>query len=415
MSYGDNNKHFEHLKLPVTWTVMGLVAVICVGAALMFLGDRRGQDEATAYGNRSGFDAAAGPVNNVLSWPVHKMGDGTNWIDDYFFAVRENRLLKKKVAELNQYRDAYTELKDLNTRYESLLKLRTDPPVDMVTARSVSVSRGPFANNRLINSGSQDGIRFDNPVITDQGLIGRVVGISAHVSRVLMVTDISSHVPIMILRSDGRAMMSGDGGGYPKLEWVRGKDTVRPGDQVLTSGDGGVFPRGLPVGETVKGVDGVWRVRLYANRAPIDFVKVLLYKDFSQLPNADTLLRTPSISDLLPPPPLPQVAGSSAAASGSAASHAAVDSAPEAAKPSPAVPAHASPAPVAPVKTPVAPKPAVPHSSASASAPRPSASKPAASKAASGSASASHHAASEALPVTPELKPFVPPASAGQE
>ncbi|HWU51163.1 MAG TPA: rod shape-determining protein MreC [Asticcacaulis sp.] len=395
MAYGDNNRHFEHLRLPMTWTVMGVVGVICVGALLMFLGDRRHQDEATAYGDRAGFDAAAGPVNNVLSFPVHKIGDGANWIDDYFFAVRENRLLKKKVAELSQYRDDYIELKDLNARYESLLKLRTDPPVEMVTARSVSVSRGPFANNRLINAGSKDGIRFNNPVMTDQGLVGRVVGVSGQVSRVLMVTDVTSHVPVMILRSDGRAMMSGDGGGYPKLEFVRGQDTVKQGDQILSSGDGGIFPRGLPVGEAVKGVDGVWRVKLYANRAPIDFVKVLLYKDFSQLPNADTLLRAPPVSDVLPPPAAPDSKTSASSSS-------------VAAKP-------VSASTPAPVKT-------VAVSSSSASKTplvKPSPVKPvAASSSGSHSASSSHVAASHAVssstpsqPVAPVLKPYVPPAA----
>jgi rod shape-determining protein MreC len=397
LAYGDNNRHFEHLRLPMTWTVMGVVGVICVGALLMFLGDRRHQDEATAYGDRAGFDAAAGPVNNVLSFPVHKIGDGANWIDDYFFAVRENRLLKRKVAELSQYRDDYIELKDLNARYESLLKLRVDPPVEMVTARSVSASRGPFANNRLINAGAKDGVRFNNPVMTDQGLVGRVVGVSGEVSRVLMVTDVTSHVPVMILRSDGRAMMSGDGGDYPKLEFVRGQDTVKPGDQILSSGDGGVFPRGLPVGEAVKGVDGVWRVKLYANRAPIDFVKVLLYKDFSQLPNADMLLRAPPVSDVLPPPAAPGPSSASASAS---------------AKPPAAATSSAAPAAAKPVS--LKPESVKPESGKAASA------KPAPVKAAAISASAhsavSHAASSSrsaSQSVEPALRPYVPPASSG--
>lgn len=416
MSYGDNNKHFEHLRLPMTWTVLGVVGVISVLAVLMFMGDRRDRDEATAYGNRSGFDTVAGPVNNVLSWPVHKIGDGANWIDDYFFAVRENRLLKKKVAELSQYRDSYIELKDLNARYEALLKLRTDPPVDMVTARSISMTRGPFANNRLINAGSKDGVRFDNPVMSDHGLVGRVVGVSGEVSRVLMVTDVTSHVPVMILRSDGRAMMSGDGGGYPKLEWVRGQDTVKAGDQILTSGDGGVFPRGLPVGEAVKGVDGVWRVRLYANQGSIDFVKILLYKDFSQLPNADTLLRAPPISEVLPAPADPEKA------------HAALSSSSESAKPEPVKAASSAVPPATSatrIQAGVSSGPATGAANKAANKPvakaavsRPAAAGPASASSSLSAASrsnASHKVASQPAPQSPNLKPYVPPSSAAQE
>ena len=385
MAYGDKTGHFEHLKLPMTWAVMGVVALVCVVAALLFLGDRREEVEASGYANRAGFDTVAGFPDKVLSYPVHKIGDGTNWFDDYFFAVRENRKLKMKVAELTQYRDLYIEEKDINSRYEKLLNLRTEPPVETVTARSVAVSRGPFANNRLIDAGSNKKISFGNPVITDQGLVGRIVGVSPDVSRVLMVTDITSNVPVMILRSDARAMMRGDGGGYPKLDWVRGKESVKAGDQILSSGDGGVFPRGLPVGEAVKGVDNVWRVRLYSNRSAIDFVKVLLFKDFSQLPNADTILRAPSVSDVLPPPALPAVQPASSAAASTAAASSAVASkatSSSAVTPKPAV--IPSPATVKPKPKPVAPKPAASASSSTAS-------------------------------VAPELKPYVPSSTSTTE
>jgi rod shape-determining protein MreC len=367
--YGDQKKHFEHLKLPVTWGVMGMVGVVCVVAALMFIGDRREQGEEAA--GRDSFDRVASLPNKVLDKPVQVVGDSTSNISDYFFAVRENRILKKEVQELSQYRDAYLEMKDVNERYEKLLNLRTEPPVDTVTARSVLVSRGPFNNNRLIDAGTDKHIAFGNPVITDQGLVGRVVGTSADVSRVLMATDITSRIPVMIMRSDGRAMMEGDGGGYPKLDWVRGQDTVRAGDQILTSGDGGMFPRGLPVGEAVKGVDGVWRVRLYADRGPIDFVKVLLFKDFSQLPDASTLLRSPPVSAVLPKPPLPQVTvASSASASAATTSASSSSSATPAAKPKSAVatgtPAAATAAAAPKVHKPATPKPAA-HTASSAS------------------------------------------------
>ncbi len=377
MSYGDNNKHFEHLKLPMTWAVMGIVGFVCVVAALLFLGDRREAVEPGSYANRDGFDTVAGVPDKILAAPVHVVGDGTNWLDDYLFAVRENRILKKKVALLQQDHDRMVELQDVNSRYEKLLNLRTEPPVETVTARSVAVSRGPFSNNRLIDAGASKKISFGYPVITEQGLVGRVVGVSPDVSRVLMVTDVTSHVPVMMLRSDGRAMMDGDGGGYPKLDWVRGKDSVRVGDQILTSGDGGVFPRGLPVGEAVKGIDGVWRVRLYSNRSPIDFVKVLLFHDFSQLPNADALLRSPPVSDILPPPPMPAVqsAPASSASASATSSAAVVKTASSASSSAAKAPVKATPKPV-----PAKPKPAEPAAASASS--------------------------------TPELKPFTPPATA---
>ncbi|OYW78139.1 MAG: rod shape-determining protein MreC, partial [Asticcacaulis sp. 32-58-5] len=77
MPHGD--KHFEHLKLPVNWGVMAVVAVVCIFGALSFLGDRREEVSGRSYGNRSGFDAAAGPASNVLATPAHVVGDSANW------------------------------------------------------------------------------------------------------------------------------------------------------------------------------------------------------------------------------------------------------------------------------------------------------------------------------------------------
>lgn len=318
MSYGEN-KRFDNLKLPVTWAVLAIVAVICVVAAILLLGDRREGLGEKDSGLRQVFDSVTKAPSSALSTPAQVVGEGGSFIDEYFFAVRENRELRKKVAELEQYRDQYHQAKDLNQRYEKLLNLRIEPEVETVAARSVSVTRGPFNRNRLINVGSQQGVAFGHPVMTEHGLIGRVVSVGPQVSRVMMVTDVVSHVPVMIMRSDARAIMNGDGGPYPKLDFIRGRDAIQEGDQIYSSGDGGIFPRGLPVGIARKGVDG-WRVQLYANRSPIDFVKVLKYEDFTRLPDADSVMTSPDMTSVLPPPQAGAAVNSSASAAASTSS-----------------------------------------------------------------------------------------------
>ena len=88
---------------------------------------------------------------------------------------------------------------------------------------------------------------------------------------------------MLIARTNGRAILSGDGGANPRLNYLRSHDVLRVGDRVLTSGDGGVLPRGLPVGLVVKAFDGGWRVALDSDASPIDFVQIMLFRDFSQL------------------------------------------------------------------------------------------------------------------------------------
>ncbi|MBU2117848.1 MAG: rod shape-determining protein MreC, partial [Alphaproteobacteria bacterium] len=237
-------------------------------------------------------------------------GHVSDWMGGYFFAVSENRKLKAEIAELQAVRDANIALSNVNRRYEALLGIRTQPPVPMASARSISDARGPFANARLIDVGARGGVKIGNPVINEHGLVGRVAGVSPNVSRVVLLTDAASQVPVLIDRSDARAILSGDGSGNPRLEYVRGEDALKVGDRVLSSGDGGGMPRGLPVGVVARGVDGSWRVKLFSDRGAIDYVRVLKFEDFGQLVepealNAPPLAALDSNASARPPEPAP--------------------------------------------------------------------------------------------------------------
>ncbi len=112
----------------------------------------------------------------------------------------------------------------------------------------------------------------------------------------------ASRTPVLVARTDARAILLGDGGSNPRLGYLRGQEPVRDGDRVLTSGDGGVFPRGLPVGVAAKGLDGQWRVRLDADLTAIDFIRVLEFQDFTQFVDEKQLEKTS-----LPPLPAGEV------------------------------------------------------------------------------------------------------------
>ena len=285
---------FESLKVPLAWTAAVVTVVAIIASILMILGDRRHDATVEAYGPvRAGFDAGAGPVNGTLAWPVRWAGNATDYVKGYFFAVSENRRLRAELEDLRPWRDQAIALKNVNGRYEAMLGLRTEPPVAMATARSISESRGPFINARLLDAGTSKGVRIGNPVINEDGLVGRVVGATGGVSRMLLLTDVASRTPVLIDRTDARAMLTGDGSGNPRLEFVRGQDSVQAGDRILSSGDGGGFPRGLPIGVAAKGIDGSWRVKLFSDRGAVDYVRVLLFQDFGQLVTPDALNAPP--------------------------------------------------------------------------------------------------------------------------
>ncbi len=289
--------HLTDLKAPLIWTASLAVIVAGVIAVAILIGDRRETLQAQAYGaTKNVVDSVSAPVGGAISAPIRWTGGGINAVRGYFFAISQNTELRRENLDLERYRDAAIALRNENDRLRALLNLKTDPPIPMVTAHVVLDARGPFSNTRLADVGAEQGVEIGNPVMSERGLVGRVVGVAHGASRILLLTDIASRTPVMIDRTNARAILTGEGGPNPKLAYMRGVNPVKAGDRILTSGDGGVFPRGLPVGVAVMGLDGNWRVLLDSDFAAIDFVRILLFKDFGRLADQQALAQT-----VLPP------------------------------------------------------------------------------------------------------------------
>ena len=346
MSYRDG--HFQDLKVPLTWTV-GVAAVVAgVIAIALLLSDRRETVQTGAVGmTRAVADMATSPIGRGVSAPGRWTGEALSYIGDYFGAVSENRRLKAEIAALRLEQAKAIALQDVNNRYSALLGFRTNPPIPMTAAHVILDARGPFNDTRLADAGREKGIEVGNPVVSERGLVGRVIGVTRGASRILLLTDVASRMPVLVDRTDARAILTGDAGATPKLEYLRGVDPIRNGDRILTSGDGGMIPRGLPVGTAVKGLDGSWRVRLDADSASIDFVRILLFKDFSQLINLQELAQqqAPPTPTPTPPPPPAQAPAQTVAVAPATA----VPSSPAPVKPTAA---RAAAAPSAPAPSP---------------------------------------------------------------
>ena len=408
MSLRDNP--LGELKVPLTWAGAIALVVAAVAATAILIADRRETFKAEAYGaTRRASDTVLAPVGDVLAAPGRWTGAGVDTVRDYFGAASENRQLKTELKEMRQWRDVAIALKNENERYRTLLGLKTDPPIPMAAARIVTDSRGAFANTRLANAGSERGVKAGNPVMSENGLVGRVIGVTEGVSRVLLLTDIASRTPVMIDRTNARAILTGDGGPNPRLDYLRGRDPIREGDRVLTSGDGGVLPRGLPVGTAVRGLDGRWRVVLASDRAPIDFVRILLFEDFTQVANLKALnqmqVPPPTAGPGTTPVTLPKPAAPAAAAQAKAPDESAGASAPkpEASKTEPLAgatkPLTKTPGPKPTADDGASPKVAAGKSTA-ANAPEASASKAAASKTTASKAATAKVGASKSAAAT---------------
>jgi rod shape-determining protein MreC len=217
------------------------------------------------------------PARSVVAAPFAGLRDLSSGIRTHFNLRRENERLRAENERLREWYDLSLTMTDKMERYERLLQLKPEPGVNVVSARVIADLRGPFVRARILNAGAEDGVALGNAVMTDRGLLGRITSAGAVTSRTLLLTDINSRVPVMVARNDVRAILAGDNTDRPRLDFLVAGHGLLTGDRIVTSGDGGVLPRGLPVGEAVANARGEWRVRLYAQEAPYDYARVVRF------------------------------------------------------------------------------------------------------------------------------------------
>ncbi|MFZ8941303.1 MAG: rod shape-determining protein MreC [Gemmobacter sp.] len=207
--------------------------------------------------------------------PVARLGAMVSDFTSYARVYEQNRELRRELQQMKAWREAAIQLEQENARLLDLNRVRLDPSLMHVTGVVLADSGSPFRQSVLINVGLRDGIRDGWATMDGLGLVGRVAGLGERASRVLLLTDSASRVPVTVLPSGQRAMVAGDNSPLPPLDFVETPDLVRPGDRVVSSGEGGVFPAGLPVGQVVEGRDGRLRVSLAADYLRLEFLRVL--------------------------------------------------------------------------------------------------------------------------------------------
>lgn len=191
-------------------------------------------------------------------------------------AQRESRIaeLEREVRELSRWRAAAISMVERMETYEDILNLQGEPPAIGVTARVVAESDGPFSETLLANAGRNQGVEEDFVAVNEAGLVGRVIGLGERSSRILLITDFNSKVPVLGEVSGARAIMQGGRDKLGLLTDLPENDDFVPGERMLTSGEGGTFPRGILVGRSAASARG-WRVILAKDDAASGFVRLL--------------------------------------------------------------------------------------------------------------------------------------------
>ena len=210
--------------------------------------------------------------SGISGW---SFGFGRNAEDEAKIAELEGR-----VRDLQRWKDLAETMALRMERYEKLLDLVGETQGQSVTARVVAEENGPFAATRIANAGAANGVREGFAVINENGLVGRVVRVGEYTSRILLLTDFSSRIPVMGTQSGDRALLVGDSGAGAQLLEPETPDKIIAGEIWVTSGDDGKLPLGVRVGTARK--DGqTWRIDLAMESAPVDFVRLVPPPDFA--------------------------------------------------------------------------------------------------------------------------------------
>lgn len=160
----------------------------------------------------------------------------------------ENIRLQQENTKLKEWYQTAMLLKAENESLRGLLNVKTEPQYKTITARVVADSGSAFARSLLLSAGARDGVAKGQAVMSAQGLIGRVIEVGDNTARVLLISDINSRVPVLAENSSAHAVLSGLNKASMQLNYVPPGTTISKGERIVTSGHGGLFPPGLPIG-----------------------------------------------------------------------------------------------------------------------------------------------------------------------
>ncbi|RUS59509.1 rod shape-determining protein MreC [Pseudorhodobacter sp. E13] len=226
--------------------------------------------------------------------PVTKTVDMVESFQSYARLYEQNQELRRELQQMKAWKEAALQLKQENARLMDLNHVRLDPQLTHVTGVVLADSGSPFRQSVLLNVGARDGLRDGWATMDGIGLVGRISGVGERTARVILLTDSNSRIPVTAQPSGQRGLLSGDNSARPPLEFLEKPDLVRPGDQVVTSGDGGVFPAGLLVGTVVQGNDRRLRVALSADYERLEFLRVLRSHATERITDPGNLIAVPA-------------------------------------------------------------------------------------------------------------------------
>ena len=215
------------------------------------------------------------PIVRVVSAPFRWTKNAFWGSAEFINTYRENKNLKQENDELKQWRYRALQMEIEQKKMKELLNYIPPPETTFVTADVLSDNGSRFSKSLIVSAGRNQGVSKGDLAMTAAGVLGRIVEVGQNMSRLMLLTDYASRIPVRVGQDQTLGILTGDGSTRPKIISLPADKTVSIGDVVFSSGQMGVYPSGLGIGvvETIN--DGDIKVRLFEEDSDPTLVRLV--------------------------------------------------------------------------------------------------------------------------------------------
>ena len=211
-------------------------------------------------------------LSAIVSYPEKKLNDTVDFLSEYLTVYKENQNLKNKIDKLNTKNLNYIYLENENKRLKEIVGENTSIS-DGIVSRVLIDKNGKYLKSIILNKGTKDGVKIGMVVLEKSYLVGQVIEVNYTTSRAILISDLNSNIPVVIEPGSFQSILSGTGKYYGKIKYSKDELDLNDNSFVYTSGLGGNFRAGLPVGKINNQIDDL-AVQFFSDLSQLSYVKI---------------------------------------------------------------------------------------------------------------------------------------------
>jgi rod shape-determining protein MreC len=216
------------------------------------------------------------PIISYFTNPFAMIVKTSDFVVDLSLLYKQNEKLKSDNSRLKTFIIESEHIRHENQRLKELVNFQGDTQYNYITTRILINSNGIFTRTATINIGKQQNIKKGAAVVSGNGFVGRVMEINENNSTLLLISDVNSRIPIITSKSRERGILAGRNIELPIIKYLPEESLVEEDEIIMTSGDGGIYPFGIPIGRVVRNAQGEYEAVPFVDWARLEFVKILV-------------------------------------------------------------------------------------------------------------------------------------------